>query len=85
MLIGSRQQLQKVNLNDITVADTVVEATSVVWNLIIIILLLLLLKKKRYSKKYFVNITGQHRVILDGNIKERGRMTFYLFQLIGTQ
>ena len=29
MLIGSRQQLQKVNLNDITVGDTVIEATSV--------------------------------------------------------
>ena len=28
MLIGTRQQLQKVNLNDITVGDTVVEAKS---------------------------------------------------------
>ena len=33
MLIGTRQQLQKVNLNDITVGDTVVEAKSVVRNL----------------------------------------------------
>ena len=32
MLIGTRQQLQKVNLNDITVGDTVVEAKSVVQN-----------------------------------------------------
>ena len=30
MLIGTRQQLKKVNLNDITVGDTVVEAKSVV-------------------------------------------------------
>ena len=44
-----------------------------------------ILKRKRYSKKYFVNITGQHRVILEGNIKEREGMSFYLFQLIGTQ
>ena len=33
VLIGTRQQLQKVNLNDITVGDTVVEAKSVVRNL----------------------------------------------------
>ena len=33
MLIGTRQQLQKVNLNDITVGDIVVEAKSVVRNL----------------------------------------------------
>ena len=33
MLIGNRQQLQKVNLNDITVGDTVVEAKSVAQNL----------------------------------------------------
>ena len=33
LLIGTRQQLQKVNLNDITVGDTVVEAKSVVRNL----------------------------------------------------
>ena len=33
MLIGTRQKLQKVNLNDITVGDTVVEAKSVVRNL----------------------------------------------------
>ena len=33
MLIGTRQQLQKVNLNDITVGDTVVEAKSVARNL----------------------------------------------------
>ena len=33
MLIGTRQQLQKVNLNDITAGDTVVEAKSVVRNL----------------------------------------------------
>ena len=33
MLICTRQQLQKVNLNDITVGDTVVEAKSVVRNL----------------------------------------------------
>ena len=33
ILIGTRQQLQKVNLNDITVGDTVVEAKSVVRNL----------------------------------------------------
>ena len=33
MLIGTRQQLQKVNLNDITVGDTVVGAKSVVRNL----------------------------------------------------
>ena len=33
MPIGTRQQLQKVNLNDITVGDTVVEAKSVVRNL----------------------------------------------------
>ena len=33
MLIGTRQQLKKVNLNDITVSDTVVEAKSVVRNL----------------------------------------------------
>ena len=33
MLIGTRQQLQKVNLNDITVGDTVVKAKSVVRNL----------------------------------------------------
>ena len=33
VLIGNRQQLQKVNLNDITVGDTVVEAKSVVRNL----------------------------------------------------
>ena len=32
MLIGTRQQLQKVNLNDITVGDTVVEAKLVVRN-----------------------------------------------------
>ena len=33
VLLGTRQQLQKVNLNDITVGDTVVEAKSVVRNL----------------------------------------------------
>ena len=33
MLIGNRQQLQKVNLNGITVGDTVVEAKSVARNL----------------------------------------------------
>ena len=33
MLIGTSQQLQKVNLNDITVGDTVVEVKSVVRNL----------------------------------------------------
>ena len=33
MLIGTRQQLKKVNWNDITVGDTVVEAKSVVRNL----------------------------------------------------
>ena len=44
-----------------------------------------ILKRKRYSIKYFFNITGQHRVILEGNIKEREGMSFYLFQLIGTQ
>ena len=33
MLLGTRQQLQKVNLNDITVGDTVVEAKSVARNL----------------------------------------------------
>ena len=33
VLIGTRQQLQKVKLNDITVGDTVVEAKSVVQNL----------------------------------------------------
>ena len=33
MLIGTKQQSQKVNLNDITVGDTVVEAKSVVPNL----------------------------------------------------
>ena len=33
VLIGTRQQLQKVNLNDITVGDTIVEAKSVVRNL----------------------------------------------------
>ena len=44
-----------------------------------------ILKRKRYSKKYFVNTTGQHRVILEGNIKEREGMSFYLFQLKGTQ
>ena len=32
-LIGTRQQLHKVNLNDITVGDTVVGAKSVVRNL----------------------------------------------------
>ena len=30
MLTGTRQQLQKVNWNDITVGDTVIEAKSVV-------------------------------------------------------
>ena len=44
-----------------------------------------ILKRKTYSKKYFDNIMGQHWVILDGNMKERGGMTFYFFQLIGTQ
>ena len=44
-----------------------------------------ILKRKRYPKKYFVNIKGQHRVILEGNIKEREGMSFYLFQLKGTQ
>ena len=43
------------------------------------------MKRKRYPKKYFFNITGQHPVILEGNIKEREGMSFYLFQLIGTQ
>ncbi|CAH3036711.1 unnamed protein product [Pocillopora meandrina] len=33
MLIGTRQQLQKVNLNDITIGDTVVKEKSVVRNL----------------------------------------------------
>ena len=33
MLIGIRQQLQKVNLNDITIGDTVVKEKSVVRNL----------------------------------------------------
>ena len=44
-----------------------------------------ILKRKRYSIKYFVNITGQHRVILEGNIMEREGMSFYLLQLIGIQ
>ena len=33
LLIGTRQQLQKANLNDITEGDTVVEAKSVLQNL----------------------------------------------------
>ena len=33
MLIGTRQQLQKVNLNDIIVGDTVIDAKSVARNL----------------------------------------------------
>ena len=43
------------------------------------------MKRKRYPKKYFFNITGQHPVILEGNIKEREGMSFYLFQLKGTR
>ena len=34
------------------------------------------MEKKRYSKKYFVNITGQHRVIFDGNYKGKRENDF---------